>query len=282
MLSLALSLLALLPAIQAVPSYYGEQLLLADTPPQGPLKLKDARLLLAHEVLPFEGGYGLTSDGMRHVAASTYMRGVTSDMIEWFFGWANTTEQYLYWHPRDHVHLTWVPPSKPGQSLSSRYIGGSHLANEYIGGDLMNMNITFRSPEVYFGPTWKEDFKAKGYGAAVCARVALYDENEKTSFSIGHIIHLIHNEPDGVRMRSRFWLGDTDEPLPGLDPAGLIPENSARGLAKHCPEEMAILGTVLPKLWRENSEEGKKGVQTGFEKSDMKSKSYSGPASVKV
>jgi DAPG hydrolase PhiG domain len=248
--------------------------------PTGPLALKDAPLLLTNEHLPFEAGFGISSDGLRHIAASTYMRGVTSDMIEWFFGWANTTEQYLYWHPRDHVKLEFVPPKTIGTTLQSKYVGGSHLVEEYIGGDLMSMNITFQDPSRYFGPNWKQEFKEHNYGAAICARVALYDQSLKSSMEMGHIIHLIHNEPDGVRMRSRFWLGDID--IPGLDAASIIPENSATGLAKHCPEEMAILATVLPRLWREYSEEGKNGAQTGFEKTDLKSKSYQGPAGVKV
>jgi DAPG hydrolase PhiG domain len=265
----------------AIPTNYQHSLSSA-APPPGPITLKQARLLLDHEYLPFEAGYGVTSNGMQHVAASTYMRGVTSDMIEWFFGWANTTEDYLFWHPRDHVALTFIPPKNPGPSLSSRYIGGSHLADEKIGGDLMSFNITFRSPEAYFGSTWKQDFKAKRYTTAICARVALYDHIVKSNFNVGHVIHLIHQEADGVRMRSRFWLGDLDTPIPGLSGSGIIPESTTKGLVKHCPEEMSILATVLPRLWRENSEEGKKGVQTGYEKTDMKSKTYQGPAGVKI
>jgi hypothetical protein len=276
----SISCLALLFSLAtALPT--ASQITLADKPPQGPIALKDARLLLEYEYLPFEAGNGVSPDGFSQVAASTYMRGVTSDMVEWWFSWANSTSDYLFWHPRDHVNLTWVPPKNPGASVSSRYVGGSHLAEEYIGDELMSMNITFQDPGRYFGPNWKADFAAKDYTTAICARVAMYDKNSGTSFNVGHLIHLLHKEPDGVRMRSRFWLGDLDDPIPGIDPNTLIPENLVRGLTKHCPEEMTILATVLPKLWRENSEEGKKGVETGWEKTNMKSKSYQGPAGVK-
>lgn len=70
-----------------------------------------------------------------------------------------------------------------------------------------------------------------------------------TTTYMGHLIHLIKNEPDGVRMRSRFWLGDVDgmkseEAVEQVSP-GLI-----KGLCKHCTEEMAILAEILPGLYQ--------------------------------
>lgn len=38
-----------------------------------PLMLKDAGELLKNDYLPFEAGFGQTSDGMYHIAASTYV-----------------------------------------------------------------------------------------------------------------------------------------------------------------------------------------------------------------
>jgi len=243
-----------------------------------PLDLKDAPLLLANEYLPMEAGFGTTNDGHRHVAASTYMRGVTSAMIEWWFGWAENTEQYLLWHPRDHVKLGWIPP--PANSTSN-YIGGSHLAKELIGGELQSMKITFQDPGKYFGKNWKDEFKKGNYSTAICSRVAIYDEATKDSTNVGHVIHLLHQQPDGIRMRTRFWLGAFDNPMDKDTIAGLIPEKQAKGLLKHATEEMAILATVLPGLWRKESAEGKKGVQTGFEKEDPRGKTYGGPCAAK-
>lgn len=65
----------------------------------------------------------------------------------------------------------------------------------------------------------------------------------------GHLIHLIKNEPDGCRMRSRFWLGDV-EGLP-KSVGDKVPEYMTAGLLKHVTEEMAILAAKLPELyWR--------------------------------
>ena len=62
------------------------------------LCLKDARNLLQVDYSSVEAGHGLTSDGMYHVAASTYMPGCSAEMIDWWFGFIHTTEQYKLWH----------------------------------------------------------------------------------------------------------------------------------------------------------------------------------------
>jgi hypothetical protein len=62
-----------------------------------PLCLQDAKLLLENDYLPFEAGCAFNADGMCHVAASTYMKGVTGEMIDWWFGWIHGTDDYKLW-----------------------------------------------------------------------------------------------------------------------------------------------------------------------------------------
>jgi hypothetical protein len=213
-----------------------------------PLRLADAKLLLQHDYLPLESGHGLTDDNMHHIAASTYMPNVSAAMIDWWFGWIHTTEQYKLWHPLDHVFSDWEGP----RDNKSEYIGGHHLVHEYIGGELSKLRISFKDPSEYFGPTWKEDFQKFGYGTAVCGRVGTWEVGQKTTYT-GHLIHLIKNEPVGCRMRSRFWLGDVEgvgcvgDRLPGFMTAGLL---------KHATEEMAILASKLPELYGKYSKSG--------------------------
>lgn len=70
---------------------------------------------------------------------------------------------------------------------------------------------------------------------------------------MGHVIHLVKKEFQGVRLRSRYWLGD----VPGIEIADirarLVSESLAQGLVKHCGEEMTFLAAFLPELYeREN------------------------------
>jgi DAPG hydrolase PhiG domain len=240
-----------------------------------PVPLKDIRKLLTDEYMNLEAGYGQSSDGLDVVAASTYMRGVTGSMIDWWFSWLSHTDKYKMWHPRDHVFADWVPPPS-----GEGYIGGHHLVKEYIGGELQNLNISFKDPATYFGPNWRAEFDATNHSTAVVGRVSFYDFDKKESNEVGHLLHLIHNEPDGVRMRSRFWLGDLGVPIDIPPGESLVPQVLTRGLQKHASEEMAILGTILPELWRQNSKEGKAGKATGFDKSDPNGHTYPGPHGV--
>lgn len=215
------------------------------TPPQGPLLVREAPLLLEHDYLPMEAGYALNSEGMWHIAASTYMLNVTGPMITWWFTHIHDTATYLLWHPRDHVFSDWQGPRGTGE-----YIGGTHLVQEYIGGVLQSLNITFTSPSVYFGEDYEQKFAKAGYSTAICGRVGVWDRENNSVVYTGHLIHLIKEEVDGCRMRSRFWLGDIEGVTDANERAKMTPELMKAGLCKHATEEMAILARVLPDLYR--------------------------------
>ncbi|KAJ9647978.1 hypothetical protein H2201_001346 [Coniosporium apollinis] len=214
-----------------------------------PLLLKDVKLLLEHDYLPFEVGYAINADGMHHIAASTYMKGCTGRMIDWWFGWIHHTEQYKLWHPRDHVFSDWEGP----RENNSTYIGGHHLVHEYIGGHLGKLKISFLDPVEYFGEGWKDAFAKAGYSTAVCGRVGNWNPDDGSVVYTGHLIHLIKDEPDGCRMRSRFWLGDMDGVTDRKRRAEAVPSFFGKGLCKHATEEMAILATILPELYKKNA-----------------------------
>jgi len=62
-----------------------------------PLCLKDVRLLIENDYLPLEAGFATNADGMFHVAASTYMKGCTGAMLDWWFGFVHKTDTYKLW-----------------------------------------------------------------------------------------------------------------------------------------------------------------------------------------
>ncbi|KAL3456925.1 hypothetical protein BJX64DRAFT_280974 [Aspergillus heterothallicus] len=213
------------------------------------LLLQDAPLLLENEYLPLEAGYAVAPDGLHHVAASTYMRGCSGKMIDWWFGYVHHTQEYKLWHPRDHVFSDWRGP----RENKSSYIGGHHRIHEFIGAQFMKLNVSFVSPEEFFGPDWKEKLEAAGYSTAICGRTGLWDDETDTVEYEGHMIHLIKEEPDGCRMRSRFWMGDFAGVSDPVERAALVPHHMCAGLVKHATEEMAILATRLPSMYADFS-----------------------------
>jgi len=207
------------------------------------LELTEANDLLKPGYLDLESGYVRLADGQLHVAAWTTMFGCKGRMVEWWLGFLETTEQYKWWHPKDHVWCEWI-----GERGTGKFIGGEHHVHEYVGGELQKLKIHFRDPAEYLNTA---RFAEAGITAAACARVGLLD----APVWAGHIIHLCRDTEYGCEMRSRFWLGDTD-------PAGLAPDAEARknlfpdsaggALLKHCHEEMSYLAGFLPELYSQH------------------------------
>jgi hypothetical protein len=194
-----------------------------------------------------ESGYVRLPDGQLHVAAWTTLFGCSGHMVEWWFGFLENTEQYKWWHPRDHVWCEWV-----GERGTGRFIGGMHQVHEYIGGQLQKLRIHFREPSEYLDAS---RFAEAGVSAAICARVGPLEAPLDAPIWAGHLIHLCRDTDYGCEMRSRFWLGD-------FDPPGLAPDRAAReaafpdevgeGLQRHCHEEMSYLAGFLPGLYADH------------------------------
>jgi hypothetical protein len=220
--------------------------------PPGALLLTEVSHLLTHKYTPLETGYARLTNGMHFVAAHTYMPHVTAAMIDWWFGYIHTTDQYQLWHPRDHVFSDWEGP----RNNDSTYVGGAHLVHEYIGGVLAKLKIQFKSPKEYFGEGYEEAFKEAGVGTAVCGRVAVWIPEQNFSIDTGHLVHLVEDTEDGCRMRSRFWLGDV-EGWGVEERMGAELPFPAEGLCKHACEEMAILGGILPELYKKHGSKAK-------------------------
>ena len=204
------------------------------------MQLAEADRLLEPGYLDLESGWLRLDDGQLHVAAWTTMFGCKGRMVEWWFGYLENTEQYKWWHPKDHVWCEWV-----GERGTGRFVGGTHHVHEYIGGELQKLKIHFREPGELLDASRLEE---AGITAAVCARVGLLE----APVWAGHLIHLCRDTEYGCEMRSRFWLGD-------MEPAELAPDREARialfpdragmGLLRHCHEEMSYLAGFLPELF---------------------------------
>jgi len=218
------------------------------------MQLAEADRLLDPGYLELESGWQRLEDGQLHVAAWTTMFGCKGRMVEWWFGYLETTEQYKWWHPRDHVWCEWN-----GERGTGRFIGGTHHVHEYIGGELQKLKIRFREPGELLDASRLE---AAGITAAICARVGLLD----APVWAGHLIHLCRDTDYGCEMRSRLWLGDVEPPE--LAPTreariGLFPDRAGEGLLRHCHEEMSYLAGFLPDLYaREVAAEQVDATQT--------------------
>ena len=208
---------------------------------------EQANDLLNPGYLPLESGYRRLEDGSLFVANLTMMAGCKGYMVDWWFGYLETSEHYRMWHPEDHVSLEWDEKWKPG-----RHVGATHFVHEYIGGELIKLKIQSLDPAELLDTSRFEQAAVTG---AVYARTGLLDVPVWT----GHVLHLCRDTDEGCEMRSRFWLGDFDPPdiAPTREKTiELLPDKMGQGLLKHCVEEMRTLATFLPGLYARETGKG--------------------------
>lgn len=143
------------------------------------------------------------------------LRGVTPEMIDWWWVHIETTERYKLWHPKDHKSF----------KLEA---GATHTATEDIGGTPTTLRIRPENPSsVPISTT---------YSHVVVSSVL--DDNDKP---VSWVVHEYEEMQNGTRMRSTFRL-----------PAG-VPQWFIEGLRKHCQEEMANFPKFLPELYKKEN-----------------------------
>jgi hypothetical protein len=217
----------------------------------------EADQLLEPGTLPLENGFTRLANGQVFVAVQTRMPGVTSEMIDWWFGWhPMESQRYKLWHPRAHMlnRAERMVGDDPTLSDREKYLHNSNYVTEYIGDDLIDITITFSDASEFFDVS---RFGAARVGTAICGTVGF----QKAPVTFGLLIHLIRETPDGCEMRSRFWLGNIAfERIPA---AGLlsklagsrfvaqrvVPIEQGRDMVVHCAMEMNHLASFLPALY---------------------------------
>jgi hypothetical protein len=196
----------------------------------------DAAMLLDPAPTALETGVHVLGSGQVHVAARTDMAACKGAMFEWWFRFAPDTQQYAWWHPIDHVSSRWVETS------ALTHVGSTHLVEERLGGDeIHELNINFVEPAELFGADAVLQARESGdVSALVIARIGLGFEIVRDAQGRpqgGWLAHIGRDTPDGMVLRSRFWL-----------PAG-VPPQLGLGLMQHATTEFKYLARFLPSLY---------------------------------
>ena len=92
------------------------------------MQLNEVNRLLDPTPLPLETGYERLPDGVLHVACRTDLHGCTGEMFEWWFRSRPDTQQYIWWHPVDHVSSDWLEGSQ------DTHVGSIHKVEEFFTG----------------------------------------------------------------------------------------------------------------------------------------------------
>ncbi|MEY4429908.1 MAG: hypothetical protein RLZZ182_2597 [Pseudomonadota bacterium] len=161
------------------------------------------------------------------------IKGITPDMLSWWWDHIGNTERYKLWQPIDHVSFEWsVPPTTP----DLRYdIGAVQKVKENIGKTLMTLNITGADPAVKAPPVPLDD---PGYFYAL-ANPTLLDG----LLPDNQLVHQWKPNPtgDGVILRSTFK---------NTALARVINSTFFEDLGNHALREFQMLPYFLPRLYR--------------------------------
>lgn len=153
------------------------------------------------------------------------LKGVSVEMLNWWWDNINNTARYQTWHPKDHIYFKWIVA--PSDKDSERYSPGTvQEVRERIGGIPATLEITWMP------------FDQEGYDLSeanfVKASGKLVGSSSKKPLLF---LHEYRSTKDGLFMRSIFKI-----------PSGM-PSMFKKGLATHCQEEMQYLAKVLPSYY---------------------------------
>jgi len=223
------------------------------------MKLSEVSALLRPEPLALEMGYERFEDGVLHVACRTDMHGCSGEMFEWWFRFRPDTQQYIWWHPCDHISSEWA------EARDGTHVGSIHVVEErFTTLPAEKLSIQFREPTEFFEPeAYAEARRTKAVTATVCGRVGFSHQPDRTPRGEvlgGRLLHLARDTEWGCCLRSHFYLGQ-DLPQAGLSPEQVerkAPDEFGRALLQHCYNEFTFLSRFLPSLYRaENREQVK-------------------------
>lgn len=194
-------------------------------------------------------GYGVHEDGTGFVCNTTYMPGVTGEMLDWWFPWHSVGSdlRYKIWDPEDHYFARAdnvayvVDPTVP---VNQKTWGVNHYILEDIGAGPDFVKLCFKSP-ADFG------YDPALVGSDVCASLvcAVGEGNCAAAMT-----HKWYPYQDGVLFCSRFWIGFgmVDGKIQKILPDGVrIPDFVPQGLFAHNIKEFSNLAAILPQVYAE-------------------------------
>lgn len=194
-------------------------------------------------------GYGVAEDGTAFVCNETYMPGVTGEMLDWWFPWHSVGSdlRYKIWDPEDHYfaradNCAYV--CDPAVPMNRKTWGVNHYIMEDVGPGPEFLKLCFKSP-ADFG------YDTAAVGSDVCQGLVCAIGEGGCPAAMTHVWAPYR---DGVRLRSRFWIGYalTDGEFRRILPEGVrVPDAVPKGLFAHNIKEFTNLASLLPELWQE-------------------------------
>lgn len=197
-------------------------------------------------------GYGVAEDGIGFVCNETYMPGVTSEMMDWWFPWHSVGSdlRYKIWDPEDHYfaranNAAYV--CNPAVPVSQKTWNVDHYIMEDIGNGPSFLRLQFKRPR---------DF---GYDESIIGTKSC--ESLVCAIGAGDcgaaMTHKWIPCQSGILFSSRFWIGYAlreGRIVKALPEGASVPLEVPCGLFAHNIKEFTNLASILPEVYAANKE----------------------------
>ena len=196
-----------------------------------------------------ESGFGIAANGTGYVANKSFLPGVTSDMMDWWFAWHPIVSdlRYKLWHHDAHYFARAdkvdyiLDPKVP---MNQKTWGVAHSIKEDIGGGAEEFIIHFMRPA-------DAGLDESIIGTKECQSLVVGVGEGNPAY----MVHKWYEIEGGLMLEDRFWMGYGwmgDGKYGKVLPDGIaLPEIAPRGLFNHGCEEFTNLGSLLPELYVE-------------------------------
>lgn len=178
------------------------------------------------------GSYDISRESLlvKKVVVDQDIKGLTPEMVDWWWDHIDTTARYKQWHPTAHISFEWVvPPANPDAQAYSP--GAVQEVTEYIGRYQSNLRITWLDPQ--------EVADEVTYSHWLYAKTDLQMLSDIFPQTLIHEYQL-NETGDGIVMRSTFRVPSfLDIVMPGF----------TQRLGEHAIQEMQFLQYFLPELY---------------------------------
>ncbi len=198
-------------------------------------------------------GFGILPDGTAQVCNTTYMPGVTSEMLDWWFPWHSVGSdlRYKIWDREDHYFARADKQDyvmDPAVPINEKTWGVNHYIIEDVGPGPEFLKLCFKKPsdlgyDMAAIGTDKCQSMVCAIGESSCAAV---------------MTHKWYPYEDGVMFCSRFWIGyrmeENGEVVKGIPDGVSIPIFVPQGLFAHNIKEFSNLAAILPHVYAEEKD----------------------------
>ena len=198
-------------------------------------------------------GFGVAANGTGMVCNTTYMPGVTGEMLDWWFPWHSVGSdlRYKIWDPEDHYFATAHPASyvlDPNVPNREKTWGVMHHIMEDVGLGPDFLMLKFLDPKVF-------GYDTSLIGTDKCESLVCASGLSKISAAM---THKWYPYEDGVMFCSRFWMGYgflEDGTLGKIVPDGIsVPVEATMGLFAHNIKEFTNLAAILPEVYADEKD----------------------------